>query len=51
MEESVVGLLRWAGVALVAIVLAVRFAVRMVVRLLILGALALAAVAWFAGSG
>lgn len=51
MEESAVGLLVWAVVALLAVVLAVRFAVRLMVRLLILGALALAVVAWFAGSG
>ncbi|WP_207956400.1 hypothetical protein [Rubrobacter marinus] len=51
MEDSAVGLLVWAGVALVVFSLAVRFAVRLVVKLLILGALALVAVAWFAGSG
>ncbi len=51
MEESAVGLLVLAGVALLAISVAVRFAVRLVVRLLILGVLALAAVVWFAGPG
>ena len=51
MEESAVGLLVWAGVALLAVSLVLRFAVRLVVRLLLLGALALAAVVWFAGSG
>ena len=51
MEESAVGLLVWVGVALLAVSLVVRFAVRLVVRLLLLGALALAAVVWLAGSG
>ena len=51
MEGSVVELLVWAGVALLVVLLVVRFAVRWVVRLLILGALSLAAAAWLAGSG
>lgn len=51
MEDSAVGLLVWGGVALVAVLLAARFAVRLMVRFLILGALALAALGWFAGSG
>ncbi len=51
MEESAVGALVRDGVLLLAITPAVRFAVRLVVRLLILGVLALAAVVWFAGSG
>lgn len=45
------GALVWAGVASLFITLAARLAVRLVVRLLVMGALALAAVLWFAGSG